>query len=365
MNEICRWKYLKTLSKNNYGNSILNKQSFDINVQLYFTLFLNMNKILFILLFLSVSSKTVGQTYKDYEKAIENAEKVESLSLVFKDDGSDCIDNRILKLKNLKELSIRFETNREIPEVILKLPSLQYVYLHLGDRSNFPVRIFRIQQLKLLDITSDKLTSIPPGIGQLHQLERLSIHSSKLEALPNDLNKLNSLKYLSISSRYNLVFPDTLDGLCKLEEFNWGEASRFPKEIFEIHSLKKLSFGSPYFQSLPSGFKNLTNLEELSISGGTLHFFPDDICNLKSLRILDLHSTKFETIPLCVSEMPSLLSINLQFNTQFNDFNSLIEILKKTNSIDWVHIDGTQYNEEILNTMKKESVKIDVIHLYE
>ncbi|KAI9095405.1 hypothetical protein K1719_026439 [Acacia pycnantha] len=193
--------------------------------------------------------------------------------------------------------------------------------------------------LKILEWKSYPLKYLPSG-GNLDQLGVLKMHHSKIEQLWKRTHILEKLKFIDLSySEEFRTTPDfsmlpnleqlVLEGCIKLVEVHPSLAQHkkllvldfkdcknlkaLPARM-EMDSLNKLILsGCLKIKKLAEFGKNMSNLLVLDVKNcKKLVYLPRSICNLKSLKILNiLGSSKFSSLPENLNENKCLEELDL------------------------------------------------------
>ncbi|KAL6289024.1 hypothetical protein ACE6H2_006534 [Prunus campanulata] len=288
----------------------------------------------------------------------------ECTSLVEIDDSVGLLDKLVeLDLKGCVTLT-RFATR-------LRLKSLEKLCLSDCKRlESFPEIEVEMQSLRKLDITRSGVRELPSSIAYLTGLRSLVAVSSELQLLPNllplnhlpnlthmdlsdcqslekipDLSGIPYIKDLNLSGCTSLVEVDDsiglldklviliLSGCVKLTRFgtrlrlkslrllylrNCKRLESFPEIEVEMESLRTLNMGGSGIRELPLSISYLTGLQSLDLSGcfnltGLLYCW-------STLRYLKLAGINFVTLPECISKFVSLEQLDLR------DCKSLLEI---------------------------------------
>ncbi|TYH81440.1 hypothetical protein ES332_D03G200800v1 [Gossypium tomentosum] len=221
----------------------------------------------------------------------------------------------------------------------LKLLQLDYVRLK-GDFKNFPKRLrwlrwhgfcmqsfpvdFDINELVVLDMRNSKLKQVwkdteaflkPPSFSGLPSLEKLMLKDCiNLGEVDQSIGELKLLTFLNLKDCTRLRhLPRTIGSLISLEELILSGCSRLddvPRELHNMESLKVLNLDETAiyqsrlglhwlllkrsrglgfsWASLPGCLVKLS-LESCKLSNDVM---PNDLCNLASLKSLNLNPTK-------------------------------------------------------------------------
>ncbi|KAI9095416.1 hypothetical protein K1719_026450 [Acacia pycnantha] len=205
--------------------------------------------------------------------------------------------------------------------------------------------------LKILEWKSYPLNSLPSG-ENLDQLGVIKMHHSKILQLWKRTHSLEKLKFIDLS--YSEDFSTTpdfsmlpnleqlvLEGCIKLVEVHPSLAQH--KKLVELDfkdcknlkavparmdmdSLNKLILsGCLKIKELPEFGKNMSNLLVLDVKNcKNLDFLPSSICNLKSLKILNMFGcSKFSSLPENLNENMCLEELDLR-ETAVREFSSSI-----------------------------------------
>jgi Leucine-rich repeat (LRR) protein len=116
----------------------------------------------------------------------------------------------------------------------------------------------------------------------------------------------------------------------------------FPNSIKNFKNLKTLSLRrcpSVHLEALFEQIKDLPNLTELQIVFSEKAKLPENIGLLKRVRNLDLNGNKLNELPIGLSNMTSLETINLH-NNPYLDMDNACQILAKTASLKSVKLSG-------------------------
>ncbi|MFX1417466.1 MAG: leucine-rich repeat domain-containing protein, partial [Promethearchaeota archaeon] len=137
------------------------------------------------------------------------------------------------------------------------------------------------------------------------------------------------------------TLPNAMGFLELLEELNLNNnpIKYLPNEICNLKSLRLLYLEAPSFfyrgdlKNLPYDIGNLYLLQELDLSSCDLDYLPDSFGNLKSLKVLDLYDNNLTSLPNTFGNLKMLEILNLENNELKFLPNSLGELsnLKQIN----------------------------------
>ncbi|XP_044475283.1 disease resistance protein RPV1-like [Mangifera indica] len=284
------------------------------------------------------------------------------------------LSSSIGKVSSLIILSLRNCSRLEIlPSSLCNLTSLRKLDLfgssNLKMVPEFPPEILELH----LDGTAVK--ELSSSIGKVSSLKRLSLRNcSSLESLPNSLCTLTSLEELDLSGSSNLKmvpeFPPEI-----LELYLDGTAVKeLSASIGKVSSLKRLSLRNcSSLEILPSSLCNLTSLRKLDLSGSSnlkmVSEFPPEILELyldetamkelsssigkvSSLKRLSLRNcSSLESLPSSLCNLTSLPKLDL------SGLSNLKMVPEFPPKIQELYLDGTVVKELSSSIGKVSSLK--------
>ena len=124
--------------------------------------------------------------------------------------GLTTIPANILKLKSLKQLSLRRNNITELPEFIGFFSNLEMLDMRINELTGLPNSIGLLSKLKYLNLSSNQLFTIPESIGNLSSLTKLNLSNNKLRSLPESLGDLDCLKELDIKANFWITLPESV-----------------------------------------------------------------------------------------------------------------------------------------------------------
>ncbi|KAH9725851.1 ADP-ribosyl cyclase/cyclic ADP-ribose hydrolase [Citrus sinensis] len=273
-------------------------------------------------------------------------------------------------MTNLRMLTIG---NVQLPEGLEFLPNeLQYLEWHGYPSKSLPAN-FQPEKFFELNMcysrmeriwSGIKLKKFPEIVGSMECLVELFLDGTAIEELPSSIQLLTGLILLNLENCTNLVgLPSSMNGLTSLRTLNlfgcfksknvlesfdrveslegldssgtalWNPVS----SIFSMQNYQALSFlgsklpqssSSPYFPFPINSMKmrsshtvalrltsllGLCSLTKLDLSDCDLGegFIPNDIGNLRSLKVLCLSNNSFVSLPASISRLSKLECLNL------------------------------------------------------
>lgn len=173
------------------------------------------------------------------------------------------------------------------------------------------------------------LQFLPDTISGLEKLEELDLSSNRLVFLPDSIGLLLNLRILNVTGNKLTLLPESI-AQCRFCAFTFVhlsfQLSLLPNSeeryVLVIRSLVELDASFNNLTSLPANFGyGLLNLERLSIQLNKIRFFPNSICEMRSLRYLDAHMNEIHGLPIAIGRLTNLEVMNLSSN-----FSDLIEL---------------------------------------
>ncbi|THG21381.1 receptor-like protein 12 [Camellia sinensis] len=230
-------------------------------------------------------------------------------------------------LKNLEELYLSdCNFSGTIPRSLTNLTRLISLDLSYNNfEGPIPQFFPNFSQLQFIDFSNNQLTGpIPSSITGLPNLQYLYLGSNSINGtIPPSLFHLVNLTYLDLSSN-NLSDTVELDTFAKIEYLNYLDLSNSGLSLTSTNStpssfrnIRTLRLSSCNICKIPEFLKTRTKLlEVLDLSNNHLNEEPNPLCNLHSLRYLNLSNNQFAgLIPTCLGNFNgNLTSLNLQRN---------------------------------------------------
>ncbi|RWR79031.1 disease resistance-like protein [Cinnamomum micranthum f. kanehirae] len=190
-----------------------------------------------------------------------------------------CLRNclRFIKLQNCPSL----ET---LPHSFKHLESLQLLDLSNTPLSTMPDDSFEhMYNLRLINLSHTKISSLSSSISNCCKLEQLFLKGCQsLETLPPYVFRLEKLQVFDISECTVLGLKEIPFIMPNLRVLNMSKSS------IQLASLSLKGFLSLEIIQLP----HVTNLEFLDLSNTKITEFPHEICEMTSLKRLDLVNTR-------------------------------------------------------------------------
>ena len=272
----------------------------------------------------------------DYESSYlkEQLQKVEELNL--SNNALTRIPVDVLKCPNLKWLDLKGNPDinwKESEPVLKKLPPTTKMSvtvdnltdidsafwpliteLELSDQTNLLIQecVFQQKQLIRLKINRKNVKygegfKNLEGIFSLSNIEGLNLDNCNIRMLPDGIGNLRILKSLSLKNNYINTLPSEIGRLNNLEELDLSgnPLEWLPKEIGNLALLSSLKLDrTKYWESKDK------SIHRESPIGNSLLRFPNEMENLKALKILDLTGAE-EKLPEWALKLPRLESFDI------------------------------------------------------
>ncbi|GJS49749.1 disease resistance TIR-NBS-LRR class family protein [Tanacetum coccineum] len=166
------------------------------------------------------------------------------------------------------------------------------------DLKKFSDIICSLQCLQKLTLKCN-IPEFPNDLGQLGYLEELCLYSTKIKHLPDSICMLKHLKFLKVNYGY----------LGKLQE---DLLEKLPEDLGQLECLEKLYVSSKTIEYFPDSICMLKRLKLLDVTGCCrLGKLPEDIGQLESLEMLVLWATKIKHLPDSICMLKHLKFLNL------------------------------------------------------
>jgi len=237
-------------------------------------------------------------------------------------------------LLNLSSLSIESNNLRYIPREIGNLKLLIKLNVKKNKLISLPDELATLNNLRVLDVSYNNLGSVPCGFVDLSNVHHFNMSHNQISELPagvqnhlliniidfhlsgNPLCKLPSLPRKScMTVRKYDNRQDWLQHLQILETEKCG-LKNIPEEwICDIKSLKILNLSQNSIASLPKNFgEGNSQLRILNLSDNVLEAIPHKIEGLLSLIELNVGMNQLKSIPSTISKLVGLKIVNISCN---------------------------------------------------
>jgi len=199
-------------------------------------------------------------------------------------------------------------------------------------------KLYPLSELSQLRVYRD-IKSLPNNLDSVY---RLDLSESNLTQLPEILFKLSNLQELNISQN-QISDLKGIKGLEQLQILNIGmnNFNTFPNEILELKNLKVLSLWWNDIKTLPDDFFNKNSkIEELDLSSMFEFDFETNLTKIhrfKNLRRLNLGNNQIPNLTLQFDKLDSLVVFGYIRQEEI-DINDLIRKLSNCKKLKVIHL---------------------------
>jgi Leucine-rich repeat (LRR) protein len=204
-----------------------------------------------------------------------------------------------------------------------ELAGLSELCLTMQELRVAPAALGSLKQLRMLHMDRNLLREVPDEVAQLEKLTDLVLDRNKLTkfAEPRLANRLTALRRLSLRSN-RLAMPKSalgseLSGMAKLVELDLSrnKLPELPQALTSLVKLRCLNMEHNHLYGLPPRILEcLSSMQELRLNDNDLTILPDEIGNLKRLKLLTLHENALVRLPQSVRELQDLSTLTLHRN---------------------------------------------------
>ncbi|XP_076161636.1 PH domain leucine-rich repeat protein phosphatase [Ptiloglossa arizonensis] len=225
---------------------------------------------------------------------------------------------------NLEHLDVSYNNLDALPEWTPDLPVLRALFASHNALTALPDRLLtQPSRLEVLHLPHNRLQALPPPRKPLN-IVHLTLQDNALTALPTSFFiNTEKMKVLNLSN-------NRLSELPHLGEGNKNRHSNHSLEklyltancltdtaldtLAKLISLRVLHIAYNTLDTLPESCTALwRDLEELVLSGNRLQYLPDNVANLRHLRVLRVHSNRLLNCPT-FNKTTSLKVLDLAHN---------------------------------------------------
>jgi Leucine-rich repeat (LRR) protein len=233
------------------------------------------------------------------DEALKNADN--TTRLVLNNYPASKVKDDILRLKNLEEFTC------------VKCRGLDLAALFN--------QLAQLHKLKKLDLSGGTYKIIPNNIKWLTKLESLNLKDNNMAALPDSIVFLQQLKVLNLE-HCAYLYDDNVYALLKhlnVEDLNFSASGFFEinNGICEVKSLKRLDVSVNDIKAVPDSFNRLTKLEYLNL-GKNLNLDLTRsvvaLAALPALKELLLSECSITSLPLDIGKIVTLQKLDLKGN---------------------------------------------------
>ncbi|CAK9809411.1 Protein phosphatase PHLPP-like protein [Anthophora plagiata] len=225
---------------------------------------------------------------------------------------------------NLEHLDVSYNNLDALPEWTPDLPLLRALFASHNALTALPDRLLtQPSRLEVLHLPHNRLQALPPPRKPLN-IVHLTLQDNALTALPTSFFiNTEKMKVLNLSNNRLSELPHLGEGnknrhnnhnLEKLYLTANCLTDTALDTLAKLTSLRVLHIAYNTLDTLPeSCIGSWKDLEELVLSGNRLQYLPDNVANLRHLRVLRVHSNRLLTCPT-FNKTASLKVLDLAHN---------------------------------------------------
>ncbi|XP_059157826.1 malignant fibrous histiocytoma-amplified sequence 1 homolog isoform X2 [Physella acuta] len=215
-------------------------------------------------------------------------------------------------LTNLTELNISECNLPFVPPAIFKISSLKVLDLSRNKVNILLPDIGQLKQLTKLSLQQTNITSLPPELAYCQDLEEIYLWGNTIETLPETLPEMPRLRVLALNYRSFCSVVDTpyMENLLRKGQI---KSEHIPSVVFELPAIQILDLESTKLNTLPE-ISN-TQLQEFYLSNNFLQTIPPGIFKLRQLRLLDLSHNLLTELTDSIGDLVGLKVLRLANNS--------------------------------------------------
>ncbi|CAL7946887.1 unnamed protein product [Xylocopa violacea] len=224
---------------------------------------------------------------------------------------------------NLEHLDVSYNNLDALPEWTPDLPLLRALFASHNALTALPDRLLtQPSRLEVLHLPHNRLQALPPPRKPLN-IVHLTLQDNALTALPTSFfSHTEKMKVLNLSNNRLSELPHLGEGNKNRHNYSLEKlyltanclTDTALDTLAKFTSLRVLHIAYNTLDTLPeSCIASWRDLEELVLSGNRLQYLPDNVANLRHLRVLRVHSNRLLTCPT-FNKTTSLKVLDLAHN---------------------------------------------------
>ncbi len=239
--------------------------------------------------------------------------EITNIRLAFSLIESQSLDLEIFILPYRTLFNISAETIIS-PEMLAELFLGIRLDLSKGNLLSIPDEIIYLKWLNTVRVSQNELKNLPENFSSLKHLRALDLSYNKFRRIPEQLFDFKELKVLNLMGNPIQLISQRISELSNLENLNLRACSinNLGNGIQLADSVRILDLGENNLSDFPISFCN-SELQQLDLDDNPLYNLPDEIGNMRSLKILDLSNCRLlKKIPDSFRELSSLEKLILR-----------------------------------------------------
>ncbi|XP_063697541.1 protein phosphatase PHLPP-like protein [Culicoides brevitarsis] len=240
---------------------------------------------------------------------------------------------------NLNHLDLSYNQLEQLPPWLSECHEIGIFFANNNQISSLPENFFHFSSdtLHTLQLGYNNLSTLPALPNRTLALRELFLQSNKIIDLPETFFVYcENLSLLNVSSNKLLTLPILDHNRCLLERVyltNNSLTDRVLDTITYFSNLKILHAAYNRITTLPEiCIANWTEIEELVLSGNRLQHLPENMANLRHLRVLRVHSNQLQSVP-ALAKTQTLRVLDLAHN-QLDKINLVTLVPKNLQFLD-------------------------------
>lgn len=291
---------------------------------------------------------------KDIGDIPANADS-DNLALVsFTNNKISSVDGNFFSFPNLKKVDLSYNQIKNIHKANKRTKintTIQVIDLSNNRLKEIPPVISRVTGLSALELGHNMIQKIDYGDFTLKNLEMLDLSYNPIADPGKELYDIRTLKYLNLTGT---LITDLSDSIAKLTALNTlllpDKLRSLPPGIRNNKELKVLELAdNPNFSSFPQALLNLTRLESLNFNGTKIHRIPDEIDQLKRLKLISFSNCGLSSVPPGLFSLPRLQRVDLSQN----NIRSIPGELGNLAQLELLNLENSPVDESSLMKLKK------------
>ncbi|GFR76234.1 malignant fibrous histiocytoma-amplified sequence 1-like protein [Elysia marginata] len=214
-------------------------------------------------------------------------------------------------LTNLTEFSISECNLPHVPPAIFRMTSLRVLDLSRNKVNILLPDIGQLTNLVKLNLQQTNITSLPPELAYCQELQEIYLWGNSVETLPETLPEMPNLRVLALNYRsFCGVVDPYMENILKKGQM---KSEHIPMVVFELPALQVLDLESTKLNTLPDIYN--IQLREFYLCKNFLQTIPPSIYSLKYLRVLDMSRNLLSNLPEDIGRLKGLKVLRLSGNS--------------------------------------------------
>jgi len=254
-----------------------------------------------LVLFLTAAPLIADQTLKKYAggKPLQvYTYAIDKLPLGKGDNTNNFAEgDKVLQLSRLGLTSLEGITNLRVLDQgkvrsIRELNDL-HVYVNGNKLGSLPAEFFTMDNVAVLYISYNQFDAIPPEIAKMSNLWAMYWTGNNIAAIPPEVWGMKWLRKFQVSKN-RLTSLDGLESLTELRHLNMADnqLEQLPEDIGNLKLLRVCDFSGNRLRRLPEGFGASPIVHQLRLAGNPLEDLPVGFANMPGS--IDVTGTKVD-----------------------------------------------------------------------